>query len=261
MPYSNDTVKTARNLYLKHVKVSDIERETKVPRRTLYSWIEKQGWDSLIKSNTVLEPLERKLTTLIENIDKSDNVERDLNIITKLQIAKEKELQLSNSEKTSPGTDGKNTAKSNKPHGEKTKQSPSGKHAKNDLRGIDEEELTTKLKTGLFQYQIDEWETREKRVRNYLKSRQIGWTYYFAREAFADAILTGTNKAFLSASRAQVDIFKAYIKSFAEAWFGVELTGTKNIKIKTDHGDVTFYFLPTNSSTAQGVSGDVYIDE
>ena len=47
------------------------------------------------------------------------------------------------------------------------------------------------------------------------KSRQIGATYYFAREAFIDALKTGRNQIFLSASKAQAHIFKTYIQQFA----------------------------------------------
>jgi hypothetical protein len=33
-------------------------------------------------------------------------------------------------------------------------------------------------------------------IRNILKSRQVGLTYYFAGEAFMDAVLTGDNQVF-----------------------------------------------------------------
>jgi uncharacterized protein YjcR len=52
----------------------------------------------------------------------------------------------------------------------------------------------------MFEYQRHWWEAGIKhRIRNVLKSRQIGATYYFAREALIDALVTGRNQIFLSA--------------------------------------------------------------
>jgi len=69
----------------------------------------------------------------------------------------------------------------------------------------------------------DKWE--DKRTRMILKSRQIGATWYFAREALADALVTGRNQIFLSASKAQAHVFKQYIIQFAKESCGVELSG------------------------------------
>ncbi len=135
------------------------------------------------------------------------------------------------------------------------------KPRKNDFSGIDVEDLMEKFKDGLFDYQLDCWEHRQERTRNILKSRQVGMTFYFAREAFTDALLTGDNQIFLSASRAQSDVFREYIKCFAMEWFGVELTGKDKIELITPHGTATLYFLSTNSATAQSYHGHVYIDE
>src|SRR5690606_11797507 len=63
------------------------------------------------------------------------------------------------------------------------------------------------------------------RTRNILKARQIGMTYYFAGEALEDAILTGGNQVFLSATRAQAEIFRSYIINIARTFLGVVLTG------------------------------------
>lgn len=118
-----------------------------------------------------------------------------------------------------------------------------------------------KFQNGLFTYQLDLCEHCDERNRNILKSHQIGLTWYFAREAFTDMLLTSRNKIFLSASLAQSDFFRKYIQEFAMDWFGVELAGKDKIKVKTRHGIATLYFLSTNSKTTQGAHGDVYIDE
>ena len=113
----------------------------------------------------------------------------------------------------------------------------------------------------MYGYQKELFEAKlnplTRRIRNVLKCRQSGLTYYFAGEAFMDAVLTGDNQMFLSASRAQSEIFRSYIIQFAQQWFGLELTGNP---IVLSNG-AELRFLSTNSSTAQGHHGHVYIDE
>lgn len=258
--YSDETKDLVKKLYIRRVQVSDIERETKVPRRTIYSWIEKHGWDSLIHKDEVLEALNRKLVTIL---DKPELAESDLNAVERLMAARAKEMKI----RAMPEPAGADVQPL-LPFGDAADSgddSPGGKskrkRGKNDFRGISADEVEAKFKKGLYAFQWKEWENRNQRRRFYLKSRQIGWTFYMAREAFADALITGRNKAFLSASKAQSALFRQYIADFADDWFGVELKGTDKVVLKTDHGNVYLYFLSTNSSTAQGPSGDVYIDE
>lgn len=267
MKYSDETKELCKRLFLKRARVPDIERETKVPRRTLYYWIKTQNWDDLIQVDEVMDAFNRKLVTLINKDDLND---KDLNAIDRLMAARQKEVKLRSEgseglimagadhvQRTAPLKE-KNIAAGKKRARDSEKE---GNRGKNDFRDIDPDDVQKKFYKGLFQYQIDLWKERKKRVRNILKSRQIGLTYYFAREAFADAIMTGKNQAFLSASKAQAQLFKSYIISFALEWYDVELKGGDKITIRTDHGDATLFFLSTNSSTAQGPTGNVYIDE
>jgi phage FluMu gp28-like protein len=111
-------------------------------------------------------------------------------------------------------------------------------------------------------YQL-EWHARKNdpktcRNRFILKSRQIGATYYFAWEAFEDAILNGDNQIFLSASRDQAEVFKAYIIAFARDKFELELKGAGFIELSNG---AELRFLSTNSRTAQSYHGHLYIDE
>lgn len=87
------------------------------------------------------------------------------------------------------------------------------------------EKLEEIFRAGMFEYQRHWWDAGIKhRIRNLLKSRQIGATYYFAREALIDALTTGRNQIFLSASKAQAHVFKQYIIDFAKE-VDVELKG------------------------------------
>lgn len=97
-----------------------------------------------------------------------------------------------------------------------------------------------------------------------LKSRQIGATYYFASEALIDAIETGRNQIFLSASKAQAHQFRSYIVSFAKL-VGVALTGdpmliTSDLRPE-EEAAAELHFLGTNFRTAQGRHGNFYFDE
>ncbi len=108
-----------------------------------------------------------------------------------------------------------------------------------------------------FDYQRQWWEAGKiHRIRNLLKSRQIGATFYFAREALIDALITGRNQIFLSASKAQAHVFKQYIIEFARE-VDVELKGDP----MTLSNGATLYFLGTNARTAQSYHGNLYLDE
>lgn len=97
----------------------------------------------------------------------------------------------------------------------------------------------------------------EQRTRAILKSRQIGATWYFAREALVDAIQSGRNQIFLSASKSQAHVFKQYIIQFAKEACGVELSGDPIVLPNGAH----LYFLGTNARTAQGYHGNFYFDD
>ncbi len=109
----------------------------------------------------------------------------------------------------------------------------------------------------LFRLPKDWYRAGNQRTRVILKSRQIGATYYFAREAFIDALDTGRNQIFLSASKNQAYLFRGYIQAFAREVIGVELTGDP---IVLPNG-AELFFLGTNARTAQGYHGNFYFDE
>ncbi|WP_273875831.1 terminase large subunit domain-containing protein, partial [Serratia marcescens] len=77
-----------------------------------------------------------------------------------------------------------------------------------------------------------------------------------AREALIDALDTGRNQMFVSASKAQAHQFKNYITAFAQE-VDVELRGETIILPNA----AELHFLGTNSNTAQGRPGNLYLDE
>src|SRR5450830_1925738 len=134
---------------------------------------------------------------------------------------------------------------------------PKPKPERNHFSEEQHEQLLEAFHDSLFDYQKVWFRNSEARTRFILKSRQIGATWYFAREALADAIATGRNQIFLSASKAQAHIFKQYIIAFAKEACGIELSGDP---IVLSNG-ATLYFLGTNALTAQGYHGNFYFDE
>jgi hypothetical protein len=137
-----------------------------------------------------------------------------------------------------------------------------GKIVKNDVSHLTAKDFEEKFHSTYYEYQHELRRAKKTyRTRNILKSRQIGATWYFAQEAFEDATLTGDNQIFLSATRRQSDVFRAYIVALAKEKFDIELKGKDEIVLNTAHGTATLYFLSNNSKSAQSYHGHVYIDE
>lgn len=86
------------------------------------------------------------------------------------------------------------------------------KAARNEFSKKQIEQLTEAFKDSCFGSQLDWYRASNQRTRAILKSRQIGATYYFAREAFIDALVTGRNQIFLSASKNQAHISRLTFK-------------------------------------------------
>ena len=268
----------ARALFIKRVKVADISRETGVSKRTIYDWIVKDDWDALVKTDDITETYDRRILTILGKSESLTSAE--LNEIEHLQKLKSQHLKLSGriAAVTLPGDADPVASTAQQLQGDllrdnsdqpKSKsQKKKGRPVKNDFRGITKDELLEHAKKTLFKYQYQELQqllndpdNETYRNRFFLKSRQIGMTYYFAMEAFILAILEGRNKSFISASKNQSLFFRDYIAGFAFDWFGIDLKGTEKVELVTDHGKVKFTFFSTNSSTSQGVASDVYMDE
>lgn len=253
MSYTKEQKIEAKKFYLKSYKVPEIEAELGINRRTLYNWIEAEAWGSSLSVETTLYSVYKRLDLLIDMPVKND---QQLKEVDTLMTTAERLESLKIKKRKAKESKGDSSSVSS---GKKKK---TRKGINNDLTGIDPVAVMNHFQNGLWKYQLECWELKHHKVRQYLKSRQIGMTFYFAREAFADAILNGKNQIFISASRAQADQFRQYIKSFARQWFDdMELVGKDTIELHTPNGVATLYFLSTNSTTAQSYHGNVYIDE
>lgn len=247
-----EVVNAARSMFLRRVLVSEIAKTFDVSDRTVYNWRDRYGWEDLLQCESVEQAIARQLTRLIELEEKTDKqldeIDRLINSLEKL--AKVDQIKA----KTAQIVAGDMAAEGKGGASKKAKK----EQAKNDVSEITEEQLTAIRQELFYEYQHCWHENKCQRTRFILKSRQIGATFYFAWEAFEDAIITGDNQIFLSASKAQAEIFKAYIIGFAKKYFDLELRGGDCITLSNG---AELRFVSTNSRTAQGYHGHLYLDE
>lgn len=254
--YDDEIIYSARFLYLKKYSPKEIAIELGLnSTRPIYYWAEKYNWRNLLNENGVEELIALRIMTLTDRENKTDQeikelealIEKDLQY--KKQRAKSKSLEV--------------TAKSavNFPqHSSEFANSGDAKEKKgrrkNDVSEITPEMFQPFIDS-LFEYQKTLRNNKHHSVRNLLKSRQIGATYYFAFEGLEDAVLTGDNQIFLSASKRQAEIFRTYIVKMAKQFLNIELKGNPIIL----SNGAELHFLATNANTSQGNSGHVYGDE
>ncbi|MCG1017384.1 MULTISPECIES: terminase ATPase subunit family protein [Burkholderiaceae] len=246
-PLSVDLRKQARALYWQGWRVSSIARHLNLKRATVESWKRRDGWHNASPIDTVEFTTERRVNTLIakEKKDGADYKEIDLLMRQLERIARVRKYGESGRE-----------ADLNL-HIAARNAAPKKKPTRNDFSDAQRESLVDAFRASLFDYQKVWWRAGQHRTRNILKSRQIGATWYFAREALVDALDTGRNQIFLSASRAQAHVFRQYITQFAREAADVDLTGDPIVL----PNEAILYFLGTNARTAQSYHGNFYFDE
>lgn len=252
----------ARNLYWQGWKISEIAKNLGVRAPTVYSWKQRGNWDGGSPVQRVAASAEARLIQLLNVPKKSDGDYKEIKNLYQLIdgsfSAKGKGAQ----QTANLGTCMPDVPSMDKPPQEQKEGGrliiKRGKPAQNQFEPGQIKRMQEIFQEQMFDYQRHWWEIGKKmRWREILKSRQIGATFFFAREAFIDALITGKDKVFLSASRAQAFQFKQYMIDLA-AMVDVELKG-ENIVLP--NSGAKLHFLGTNSRTAQGRHGDLYVDE
>ncbi|UZX55816.1 terminase family protein [Yersinia ruckeri] len=257
--YTQTIIGVARSLYLKRWTPKEIATELNLPNaRIIYYWAQKWSWADMLSHESIEEAINRRVMVLTHRDNKSELELKELDSLIaqhcKLRIQASKHAEkLAAIQAQAQGSYSAGEVTGEQEDGSKKKR----KYRKNDISGVTAEELESFSGETLFQYQKYLRENKHYSIRNILKSRQIGATWYFAFEALEDAILTGDPQIFLSASRAQAEVFRSYIVNIAEQYFGVTLTGNP---IRLSNG-AELRFLSTNKNTAQSYSGHLYCDE
>ncbi|MFC3549467.1 terminase ATPase subunit family protein [Lysobacter cavernae] len=242
-----DTRRQAKFLYWMGWRICEIAEATGEKEKTLHSWKARDEWDRADNVERIGGALEARLVMLIMKPEKSGGDYKEIDLLHR-QLERQARIQ----RYQGGGTEGDLN-----PNIERRNAEPKKKPKRNEFTEEQVEKLTEAFLDGCFDYQRDWYRAGNQRTRVILKSRQIGATYYFAREALIDALTTGRNQIFLSASKSQAYLFRGYIQSFVREVVGVELSGDP---IVLPNG-AELFFLGTNARTAQGYHGNFYFDE
>jgi uncharacterized protein YjcR len=244
----NDPRRQAALLYWQGFSVPQIAEMLQTKRPTVQSWKQRDQWDETAPLNRVESTLEARLIQLYA---KPNLTPHDFKVADFLSRQMERFARINRYGHTGNEVDlNPNVANRNK--GDRKKPT------KNFFSDEAIEKLEEIFFAESFEYQL-RWHRAglEHRIRDILKSRQIGATFYFSREALLHALKTGHNQIFLSASKTQAYVFREYIIQFARR-VDVDLTGDP---IVIGNNGAKLIFLGTNSNTAQSHNGDLYVDE
>ncbi|STR09930.1 terminase ATPase subunit family protein [Klebsiella quasipneumoniae] len=244
----NDPRRQAALLYWQGFSVPQIAEMLQTKRPTVQSWKQRDQWEETAPLNRVESTLEARLIQLYA---KPNLTPHDFKVADFLARQMERFARINRYGQTGNEVDlNPNVANRNK--GDRKKPT------KNFFCDEAIEKLEEIFFAESFEYQL-RWHRAglEHRIRDILKSRQIGATFYFSREALLHALKTGHNQIFLSASKTQAYVFREYIIQFARR-VDVDLTGDP---IVIGNNGAKLIFLGTNSNTAQSHNGDLYVDE
>ena len=242
-----DNRRQAKFLYWTGWRITDIADFLGEPEKTVHSWKGRDEWDRADTVERIGGALEARLVQLLLKDPKTGSDFKEIDLLHR-QLERQARIQR---------YQGGGTETDLNPNIAARNEGPKKAPARNELSEEQIEKLVDAFREGCFDYQLDWYRAGNQRTRMILKSRQIGATYYFAREALIDAITTGRNQIFLSASKAQAHQFKTYMQAFMNEVLGVKLTGDPIVL----WNNAELHFLGTNFRTAQGRTGNFYFDE
>lgn len=242
-----DSRRQAKFLYWMGWRICEIAEATGENEKTLHTWKNRDEWDRADSVERIGGALEARLVQLILKDNKTGGDFKEIDLLHR-QLERQARIQR---------YQGGGSETDLNPNLAKRNEAPKQKPKRNEFGEEEIEQLTEAFVEGCFDYQLDWYRAGNQRTRMLLKSRQIGATYYFAREALIDAITTGRNQIFLSASKAQAHQFKNYMQAFIQEVLGRQLSGDPIVL----WNGAELHFLGTNYRTAQGRSGNFYFDE
>jgi uncharacterized protein YjcR len=228
-------------------RITEIAEHLGEKEKTVHSWKSRDDWDRADNVERISGALEARLVQLILKDGKTGGDFKEIDLLHR-QLERQARIQ-----RYQVG----GTETELNPNLAKRNEGPKRAPKRNEFSEEDIEKLEEAFRDGCYEYQLDWYRAMNMRTRMLLKSRQIGATFYFAREALIDAILTGRNQIFLSASKAQAHQFKNYMQDFVREVLGTQLTGDPIVL----WNGAELHFLGTNFRTAQGRSGNFYFDE
>ncbi|ENF7815263.1 terminase family protein [Enterobacter soli] len=231
----------AKQLYWQGYPPAEIARLMGINQNTIYAWKKRDEWDETPPVQRVSQSMDARLIQLTDKKDKTGGDFKEIDLLTR-QLKKLSDGQ---------------------PAGAGTGKKPRKRKLKNHFTEEQIVALREKILDSLSWHQRGWYEQRHHRNRMILKSRQIGATWYFAREALLDALRDDVkypyqrNQIFLSASRRQAHQFRGFIQKMAEE-VDVELKGGDKIVLSNG---AELHFLGTSAATAQSYTGNLKFDE
>jgi len=177
----DESRKNARSLFWQGWAVSAIADFLQIPRSTIESWKQRERWDDARPIDRVDAALETRMLQLIHKDDKDGKDFKEIDLLGRQLVSL---ARVRRYEKTDNEAD-LNPKIANRNKG--TRKPP----AKNEVSEDAQLKIIEAFNDSIFDYQ-KAWRMAglTHRIRNLLKSRQIGATWYFAFEAFVDALET-----------------------------------------------------------------------
>ena len=228
----------ARQLYWQGYPPAEIARLMGINQNTVYSWKKRDEWDNTPPVQRVTTSIDARLVQLTGKDKKTGGDFKEIDLLTR---------QLKKLDNGTPATQPKKKIRKKQ----------------NFFSEAQIAALRANIIDSLHWHQQGWFENHHHRNRAILKSRQIGATWYFAREALLRALSDEAkykhqrNQFFLSASRRQAYQFRSFIRSAAEE-VDVELKGGDMIQL---FNGAEQHFLGTSAATAQSYTGNLYFDE
>lgn len=228
----------ARQLYWQGYPPAEIARLMGINQNTIYSWKKRDEWDNTPPVQRVTTSIDARLVQLTGKDKKTGGDFKEIDLLTR---------QLKKLDNGTSATQPKKKIRKKQNFFSETQIAA----------------LRANIIDSLHWHQQGWFENHHHRNRAILKSRQIGATWYFAREALLRALSDEVkykhqrNQIFLSASRRQAYQFRSFIRSAAEE-VDVELKGGDMIQL---FNGAELHFLGTSAATAQSYTGNLYFDE
>ncbi|MCU6592460.1 terminase large subunit domain-containing protein [Klebsiella pneumoniae subsp. ozaenae] len=228
----------ARQLYWQGYPPAEIARLMGINPNTVYSWKKRDEWDTTPPIQRVTTSIDARLIQLTGKDKKTGGDFKEIDLLTR---------QLKKLDNGTPATQPKKKIRKKQ----------------NFFSEAQISALRANIIDSLHWHQKGWYENHHHRNRMILKSRQVGATWYFAREALLRALSGDVkykhqlNQIFLSASRRQAYQFRSFIRSAAEE-VDVELKGGDMIQL---FNGAELHFLGTSAATAQSYTGNLYFDE
>ncbi|WP_323918971.1 terminase gpP N-terminus-related DNA-binding protein, partial [Aeromonas veronii] len=184
-----DPRRQAMYLFFQGYPLRAIAELLQTPEGTVSTWKKRDGWEDIKPIDRVDSAIEARMIQLVMKETKSGGDFKEIDLLGR---------QLERIARVNKYSNGGNEADLN-PKVANRNKGPKKAPERNVVEPEQQERLIERFESTMFDYQRVWYQAgQEYRIRDLLKSRQIGATYFFAFEAFIDALVTGRNQIFLS---------------------------------------------------------------